>query len=143
MSGTHVSDLIRVSSRALGPKRRVIVRVYESCDDMRRAAMSFNGNDHSESGAVTQAYCDTEGRITVPIIRLTPDYLTTQIVGHELHHATCAIYGSTLTDESVSDVLTHHNEPFAHLYSDLLRVTTNALYAHGYWGSSGGDWCQR
>ena len=131
------SDLIRVSSRALGVKRRVIVRVYESLNDMRQAAERFNGNVHTHSGAVTQTYCDTEGRITVPVIRLTPDYLTTEIVGHELHHATCAIYGSTLKDESVADVLTHHNEPFAHLYSDLLRATTNALYAHGHWGSRG------
>ena len=130
-----MSDLIRVSSRALGVKRRVIIRIYGSLDDMRRAAKNFNGNDHTDSAAVTQTYCDTEGRITVPVIRLTPAYLTTQIVGHELHHAACAIYGSTLRDESVSDVLTHHNEPFAHLYSDLLRATVCALYRRGDWGS--------
>lgn len=130
-----MSELIRISSRALGDRRRVIIRVYESLADMRRASMRFNGNVHTGSAATTQAYRDTEGVITVPVIRLARNRLTTQIVGHELHHAACAIYGSTLRDESVTDVLTHHNEPFAHLYSDLLRVTFRALYRHGYWGA--------
>ena len=128
------SRLIRVSSRALGEQRRVIVRVYDTLDEMRAAGSRFNGNPLDNAVGITQAYCDPDGRVTVPIIRLSRGRLGTQIVSHEMHHAAAAIYGSTLPDDApASDALTHCNEPFAHLFSDLLRRLVDSLYRFGYY----------
>lgn len=109
------SRRIRVSSRALGESRRVIVHVYDSVSEMRQAARSFNGLDTPDAVGVTQAYCTSDGLVTVPVIRLARDHLGTQIVSHEVHHAAAAIYGSTLGGEPARDVL---------------------LYRHGYYGGA-------
>jgi hypothetical protein len=139
-AGLHVgrrrmpTRTIRLSSRALGEKRRVIVRIYDNPAEMRKSAEKFNGSDHHNSAGITQAYCDSDGRITVPVILLTRGYLSAQIVTHELHHATTAIYAPTLpSDALATDVLTHYNEAFAHLYSDMLRRLIDSLYRFEYY----------
>ena len=127
------SRLIRVSSTATGQRRRVIVRIYDTVEQMRAAGVRFNGNPLDDAVGVTQAYCDKDKRVTVPIVRLARGQLGIQVVSHEMHHAATAIYGSTLPDDAtLADVLTHHNEPFAHLYSDLMRKLVVSLYRYEY-----------
>lgn len=129
-----MTRLIRVSSRALGPRLGVRVYVYDTPGALRAAASGFNGNDHEDTLGATQAYTDREGRARVVVVRLTSAHLGTQIVSHEMHHAATALYGAHLDDDTpVRHVLTHYNEEFAHLFSDLMHHLVDALYRHGYY----------
>ena len=93
-----VSRTITVSSRALGPRLKVRVVVYDTLHEMRAAATRYNGTDHHDTIGATQAAGAH-----------TPDR-----VNRRAH-------------------LNHHNEPFAHLYSDLLARLVDRLYALGYY----------
>lgn len=122
----------RVASSALGERETVYVHLYDDLDSMRRASTDFNGNDNSGALAVTQGWADQNGRMTYPLIRLVRGYVGTEIVSHEMHHAATALYGAHVGDRiSRRAHLTHHNEPFAHLYSDLLSRLVDRLYAEG------------
>ena len=128
------SRRIRVSSRALGEPRRCIVHVYDTLDEMCAAGTRFNGNDLTGSAGITQSYHGENDRTNVPIVRLYRRRLGIRVISHEMHHAATAIYGSTQPDDvSVSAILTHHNEPFAYLYSDLLAHLVVSLYRFGYY----------
>jgi len=128
------SRLIRVSSRALGEPRRCIVHVYDTRTEMCDAGTRFNGGDLANSAGITQAYLDDDKCVTVPVVRLARSRLSTQIVSHEIHHAATAIYASTLAPDTLAvDVLTHHNETFAHLFSDLLARVAASLWRFGYY----------
>jgi len=125
---------ITVSSRALGERCHVTVYVYDRLDDMRAAAEAYNSNDCSDVLAVTQARTDDTGRADSVLIRLARGHLGTRIVSHEMHHAATALYGSAVADRvSRTAHLNHHNEPFAHLYSDLLHRLVGRLYTLGYY----------
>lgn len=126
--------LIRVSSTALGARRQVRVYVYDDVMQMRQASGRFNGNDVSGALGVTQAWTDSAGRAGGVVVRLAKGHLGTRVVSHEMHHAATALYGSVV-GERVSRVahLNHFNEPFAHLYSDLLYRLVGRLYALGYY----------
>jgi len=128
------SRRIRLSSRALGDLRRCIVHVYDTADEMCAAGTRFNGNDLSGSAGITQSYHNANDRTAVPIVRLCRGRLGIRVVSHEMHHAATAIYGSTVPDDALaSDVLTHYDEPFAYLYSDLLTRLVDSLYRFGYY----------
>lgn len=128
------SRLIRLSSRAVGRKRHVKVHIYPTLDQMRTAAVRFNGHNTPDAAGITQTYCDHHGTPTTPVIRLAATHLGTRIISHEIHHAATAIYGSTIPDTTpAADELTHFNEPFAYLYSDLFTSLVKALYRHGYY----------
>lgn len=125
---------IRVSSAALGERVSVTTYVYDTLTEMRAAASAYNGNDVAEALAVTQARTDQHGRTGSVLIRLVRGHLGTQIVSHEMHHAATALYGSVVADRiSRRAHLNHYNEPFAHLYSDLLARLVDRLYALGYY----------
>lgn len=126
--------LIRVSSRALGPRLFVNVKVYDTVPEMRAAGNAYNGVDHGESLGMCQATADQEGRVGVVTVRLVRGHLGTGIVVHEMHHASTALYGS-LVGARVSRRahLNHHNEPFAYLYSDLTSSLVDRLHALGYY----------
>jgi len=128
------SRRIRLSSRALGDLRRCIVHVYDTLDEMCAAGARFNGNDLTGSAGITQSYHGENDRTNVPVVRLYRDRLGIRVISHEMHHAATAIYGSTVADDALaSDVLTHHDEPFAYLYSDLLAHLVVSLYRFGYY----------
>lgn len=129
---------IRVSSRALGPRIYVHVYVYDTVAAMRTAGEAFNGNNQDGALGITQAWVDAGGRAGKVVVRLARGHLGTQIVAHEIHHAATALYGAQVSDR-VSRVahLNHYNEPFAHLYSDLLCRLVDRLYALGYYGDEG------
>lgn len=125
----------RVASNALGEREVVYVHVYDSADEMRAAGTAFNGSDHADSLGMTQAWADDEtGRAVFVIVRLARGHLGTQVVGHEMHHAATALYGAHVGDRiSRRAHLNHHNEPMAHLFSDLLGAVVEHLYAAGYY----------
>jgi hypothetical protein len=128
------SQLIRVSSRALGERVFVRVLVYDTLEEMRAAAWRYNGNDVSEAAAVTQALVDQDGRAGMVTVRLARDRLGCTVVAHEMHHAATALYGAHVGDR-VSRLahLNHFNEPFAYLFSDLYGALVRRLYALGYY----------
>ncbi|WP_066038669.1 hypothetical protein [Herbiconiux solani] len=127
------AKLIRLSTRRTGERRWVRVYVYDELNEMREASTRFNGNDNSDAAAVTQAYYSA-GRVTLVIIRLWRGALSAEVVGHEVHHAATAIYGSTLPKKIRTDlILTHYNEVYAHLHSDLEAKLVDRLYDLGYY----------
>lgn len=126
--------LIRVSSRALGHRSRVRVYVYDTLDEMRAAATAFTGDEFDRAGAVTQLYSNEDDTSCLPIIRLAATHLGSTIVSHEVHHATAALYGAALGRSARARAhLTHYNEQFAYLFSDLFGSLVRALYGHGYY----------
>ena len=126
--------VIRASSRALGERCHVTVYVYDDLAAMRSAAEAYNGGDVSDVLGVTQARTDQNGRVDTVLIRLARGHLGTRIISHEMHHAATALYGSAVADRpSRRAHLNHYNEPFAHLYSDLLGSLVDRLYALGYY----------
>lgn len=125
---------ITVSSRALGPRLRVTVKVYDHVSDMQLAASRYNGSDQAGTLGVTQATTDQHGRAHTVTVRLVSEHLGIRVVSHEIHHAATALYGAAVGDRVSSRAhLNHYNEPFAHLYSDLLRSLVDRLYALGYY----------
>ena len=127
--------VIRVSSRALGPRLFVTVKVYDTLAELRQAGEAYNGTPIPEAIGVTQATCSRDGRTTNLTVRLARDHLGTQVVVHEMHHASTAWYGALVGDRVSRRAHLHHfNEPFAHLHSDLTQRLVDRLYAYGYYG---------
>jgi hypothetical protein len=128
--------LIRLTSRALGEPVGVRVYVYDDLAHMRRDAMAFSGDASNENAAaVTHAWVDSEGRAGLITMRLWRKALGTEVIAHEMHHVSTALYGATLPDKvDRAEVLNHHNEPFAYLHGELVRRLVDRLYALGYYG---------
>lgn len=128
---------IRVSSRALGPRLTVYVYVYETVNEMRRAATAYNGAPHTDSLGVTQVTTDSLGkdaRVNSVTVRLARNHLGTRVVVHEMNHAAVAWYGSTVGARISSRAhLNQANEPLAHMASDLTGRLVDRLYALGYY----------
>lgn len=131
--------LIRLTSTALGKPARVRVYVYDDPDQMRRDGAAFAGDQSNldpRVAGITHAWTDDDGRAGIVTLRLCRHYLSTEVVAHEMHHAVTALYGATLPDHiPARAVLTHTNEPFAHLYGELLDRLVRRLYALGYYES--------
>ena len=124
---------IVVSSRALGFRLKVPFYIYDDVEELRGAARRFSGGDDLDDCiGVCQAYVNDEGVVGV-LVRLWREQLGTRVVSHEVHHATTALYGSATRD--VDPQLHHANEPFAHLFSDILGKLVDRLYALGYYPS--------
>lgn len=130
--------LIRLTSSALGEPSRVRVYVYDDLDHMQRDAIAFSGDEgNAGAAAVTHAWTDDESRTNLITMRLCRGRLGTEVIAHEMHHASTALYGATLPDKvDRVEVLNHHNEPFAYLHGELVRKLVDRLYALGYYESS-------
>jgi hypothetical protein len=140
-----MSRRIRVSSQALGCPATVNVFVYGTRESMLRAAHRFNRFDTTADDgvlAVTQAVfrqdVDASGAAgqwrCAPIVRLVRGSIGLQIVAHEMLHAATAIYGASLPEETTArEVLTNCNEPFTHLYDELLTRIVERLRVHHYY----------
>lgn len=122
---------ITVESEALGVPRAALVTVYDTLRGLRCAATKFNhAGDNSETMGVTQLWAyDDDPTNVVPVIRLCRGHLGSRIVSHEVHHAATAIYGAFTQADDPG--LTHYNEPFAYLYSDLFAGLVDRLYEIG------------
>ena len=128
--------LIRLSSRALGHPVRVRVYVYDDIEHMRREADAFNGRHgfNREAIGVTHAWTDRDERARLITVRLWRERLGTEVVVHELHHATTALYGASLPDQiDRREHFNHFNEPFAHLHGQLVAKLVDRLYELGYY----------
>lgn len=127
--------LIRLSSRALDEPCRVRVYVYDDLDHMRRDAIAFNGDEsNSDAMAVTQSWTDEHGRTSLITMRLWRGCIGTEVVTHEMNHASTALYGATLPDKvDRVEVFNHYNEPFAFLHGELTRKLVDRLYVLGYY----------
>lgn len=126
--------LIRLTSHALGEPARVRVYVYDDLDHMRRDGEAFNGERLQDAIGVTHAWTDQDGRAGLVTVRLWRGRLSTEVIVHEMHHASTALYGATLPDKvDRTEVLTHFNEPFAHLHGQLVAKLVGRLYALGYY----------
>lgn len=129
--------LIRITSRALGEPVTVRVYVYRDLLHMRQDAIAFSGDrSNDDAAAVTHAWTDDAGRAGLITMRLWRGALGTEVVTHEMHHASTALYGATLPDKiDRAEVLNHFNEPFAYLHGDLVRRLVDRLYALGYYST--------
>lgn len=122
---------IVVSSRALGFRLKVPFYIYDDIEELRTAARRFSGGEMDDCLGICQAYVDDDGYVVGVLVRLWRECLGTQVVSHEVHHATTALYGSAARDGDPH--LNHANEPFAHLFSDILGKLVDRLYALGYY----------
>ena len=112
----------------------VTVYIYETVEAMRAAGSAYNGSNLDDAIGVTQVRTDRTGRAVSVLVRLARGRLNTQIVVHEMHHASTAWYGAEVGDRlSRAAHLNHYNEPFAHLHSDLTQRLVDRLYALGYY----------
>ena len=127
--------LIRLTSRALGDPVSVRVYVYDDLEHLRRDACAFSGDQANANAlGVTHAWTDEEQRAALCTIRLWRERIGTEVVVHEMHHASTALYGATLPDTvDRLEVLNHVNEPFAYLHGELVRKLVDRLYALGYY----------
>ena len=108
----------------------MLVAVYDTLRGLRWASTKFNhDSENSEAIGVTQLMLYDDPTLVVPVVRLCRNHLGSRVVSHEVHHATSAIYGA-FTGSSAPG-LTHYNEPFAHLYSDMFAELVDALYGIG------------
>lgn len=124
----------KAQSYALGLRATVHVKVYPTRAKMVRAAIDFNGTPlEDDTAGVTQIRATAmEGRTVTATVRLNVKDLEGGVVEHELHHAATALYSAALPNATLArDVLTHCNEAFAWLYSDLWNETDRKLKAHG------------
>ena len=125
---------IVVSSRALGFRVKVPFYIYDDVEDLRTAARRFSGGEiEDDCIGVCQAYTYEDGYVSGVLVRLWREQIGTQVLSHEVHHATTALYGSAVA--GADPQLHHANEPFAHLFSDILGKLVDRLYALGYYPS--------
>lgn len=118
-----------VSDRIHDERVTAHVHVYASRADLHAAAHAFNGNTHpDDTRAVTQAFANSDDTWVLPIVRVHLEHdgtISLEVLVHEIHHASTAIYG-TLPD-ALTEPLTHYNEPFAHLHSNLVTAAAHHL----------------
>ena len=125
---------IVVSSRALGFRVKVPFYIYDDVEELRGAARRFSGGEIDDDCiGVCQAYVFDDGYVSGVLVRLWREQIGTQVLSHEVHHATTALYGSAVA--GADPQLHHANEPFAHLFSDILGKLVDRLYALGYYSS--------
>ncbi|MET0716397.1 MAG: hypothetical protein ABWY57_15940 [Mycetocola sp.] len=135
--------LIRVSSRALGPRNTVRVWIYDTVEELRAAAVRHSPDeDFSEAGGcyqhrdVWRIEADGSEKLieSSDIVRLWRERLGSDVTTHEMNHAAVSIYGRSLPDDTLaSEVLHGANEELAYLASDLTMHLVDALYANGYY----------
>lgn len=135
-----VVERFTVSSRATGRRRTAVVFIYDTAEQMRTAATAFNGNPHSDSEAVTQAWDARPGHgdslpAAMTLIRLHRGRINTEIVAHEVTHAAMAMYRvDQVLPFSRARVHFHNaNEPFAYLLGELLARACNEIHRRGAW----------
>lgn len=135
---------IRVSTRSTGTRETVDVYVYESLQDMRRAAHRFNSSFYpsEDALAVTQSASvqrisengDIEDVSHTVVVRLVRGHLGSRIIVHEMVHAAMALYGRYISpDRLAADEFHAANEPMAYLAGELTGALVDRLYALNYY----------
>lgn len=112
----------RIASSALGHRESVAVHIYDTLEQLRAAARAWHpGEDFDRAAGVVQSVWTDDGRVRPAVVRLTLEALQPAVICHELHHVATALYGLHVGDGTPD--LGPANEPFAHLFSDLLDAT--------------------
>lgn len=124
--------------RVYSDSHEVTVWIYPTREAMLTAATRYTGEVFPANlGGCCQQTHDENGLTYTILVRLSADNLALDVVCHEMHHAATALYGSTLPEDTTArEVLTHANEPFAYLYSNLLSRLVRRLYALGYYDAT-------
>lgn len=142
----------RIKAREFKPYFKVIV--YDNLKEMRKAADKFckkTGAEHEDNSKIL-GVCHCFIRVAIGsdgsektnnfagIIRLTKNYLGTEIVSHELIHAGLWIYRLELgtedpNDGSISnanfkDGCNEQEEDFAHIYGRLFGNFVSKMYKY-------------
>lgn len=133
--------------RVPGQKKYFIVLVYDTVKSLRLGIDKFHrktGEDEYSEG--TFGVCHSYRKVKtyedgreeeideIGTIRLAEKHLSSSVVSHELVHA--AIHQYTLGKENRNMNLEDmaNEDVFAHIYSDLFRKMTLAMYRHKLWG---------
>lgn len=109
--------------------RAVDVVVHRTAAQLRRAATTWGADrPPPETQGVTHGY--TAPVNPQAIIRLCEEHLTREVIDHELVHAAQTIYGHDFGQfiaEHPLEHWTHHNETFAHTFTELQQLMYAAL----------------
>lgn len=119
--------------------RQVEVVVHRTAAQMRRAAATW-GVDRPTPTTLGVTHGFTGPTNPQAVVRLCEEHLTRRVVDHELVHAAQAIYGHDLAEVIAEHPLehwTHHNETFAHLFTELQQLLYAALAGSGLAVSDG------
>lgn len=141
---THASTVDH--DRWDGPKRYVRIAIHDTTDEMRRAATRYRDEDFSDAGGMfhpadTVYVQNNDGTFTdcadphwAGLLRLSREYLTTEVVTHECIHAAATIYRmDVVTTIVLGNGCGHREETFAYIAGHLIAQVTSALHDAGVW----------
>jgi hypothetical protein len=110
--------------------------IYDDVQKLREDAQRFDGqNDGVKVKGVCHGigYHIGEAPRRLAVIRLCTEYLTHDIVAHEVSHAAAHIYGTLLGDHARAiNHMTGGNEVHAHLLGELHGKTVRELFLRGF-----------
>ncbi|TFD27500.1 hypothetical protein [Cryobacterium cryoconiti] len=134
------AERFTISSRATGIRRTVVVFIYDTVEELKAAAFTFNGFVCDDNAAaVTQGWGYHHGRPELlpvsAVVRMHHGMIDAEVVAHELAHAAMGIY---MADRVCwhSRARAHFslaNEPFAYLLGQLVSMATYHLHRLGAW----------
>lgn len=120
-----------------------IVMVYDSLQEMRRAASKFTGEEIADALAVVQPYQrikiaadgSEQSLNEIGTIRLVKGKLHTHIVAHEIVHAAMHHYRLTQPDRiaNFGDGNSENEEDFGMIYAKYFSKMSGQLYKYGLW----------
>lgn len=135
---------VTVKSRDGKHSRAVAIYVYDTEEELYKAASDWNGepNDWEGTNGLTQSgwldSIDEKGEVTsskhIVLIRLMRPHLGSAVVSHECCHAAIRIWqawhksGLNIEEDDIEK-----EEEYCYLLSDLVYLVVNKLYAKGYY----------
>lgn len=141
---THVSTTDH--DRWDGPTRYIRVVIHDTTDELRRAAKRYRGEDFSNAGGCFHpadtvytvlddgTFRDDADPHWAGVLRLSREYLTTEVVAHECIHAAATIYRMDVVATVVlGNGCGHREETFSYIAGHLIARVCNALHDVGAW----------
>jgi len=130
-----------------GPRRYFHMFVHNGLDEMRAAALAYNGDPVEDALAVCQpapvrerladdgeTWEQTEPAHFGGIIRFVDGHVTTEIVAHELTHAALVIYRMDINpDVRLGNGCRLREEHLAYITGDLIGAASTVLHDAGLW----------
>ena len=121
-----------------GPRRYIRVYVYDTTPELQRAAAGYR-NEYDGFSAAGGCFHpaevkDDEDPHWAGVLRLSREYIGTEVVSHECIHAAAAIYRMDVQGYIVLGYgCGHREETLAHIAGDLIASVGNALHESGVW----------
>lgn len=141
---THASTIDH--DRWDGPKRYVRIVVHDTTDEMRRAATRYRGEDFGNAGGMFHpadtvivrypdgTWQDAADRHYAGVLRLSREFVSTEVVTHECIHAAATIYRmDVMTKIVLGNGCGEREETFAYIAGHLTARVCNALHDAGVW----------